>query len=285
MGIARVVIFACLFSSFLYIDADEIGSNSAVSIQGYYTFPQTPLLFANAILGFAWMQNGFGLENSSTQCTYGSVFPVGGTLELNGGNLILDTDLNFLSNATLQSLGTITGNGYQMQCPFSSLASTNATFQSTNLSLSSDLVLTNTLFFQGNCIISGHGYTMDITNGFFIIDSNASLQLSHLRLHGLNNQNIQCVDNTGQLILDGAHTVQSDDFWWENGAILFENEVSLLGTYSFVLETAMTCTINSDTSVRFINGYLLMGKNPYTLINPLNFVIVHPIFTLIIVVS
>jgi len=86
------------------------GSETVVSVEPAYTFLSTNT--DNTMLGFGWFKNGFSLEDATTTCTFDSVYPISGNVDLNGGTLRLNQDLVFKNNTTLLGLGTVVGNGY-----------------------------------------------------------------------------------------------------------------------------------------------------------------------------
>ena len=77
-----------------------IGSNTAVSSQGLISFPNTDT--NNTIIGYAYMGNGFALQDNTTSCTFNSFMPISGPLNLNGGRLILQEDLLCTNPANFQ---------------------------------------------------------------------------------------------------------------------------------------------------------------------------------------
>lgn len=109
----------CFFSS--YAVSLTVGSNNAVARQGLVTFPAADS--DNRMLGFSRFNSGFTLQDSTTSCTFDSVFPVSGTINLNGGNLYLTEDLILNNNFQFNSCGQIWGNGYSLE-----LSVTNAPF-------------------------------------------------------------------------------------------------------------------------------------------------------------
>jgi len=133
-----------------------IGSNSAVSLQPIINFPASDS--DNTMLGFAWFKNGFTLENSTTTCLFDSVYPVSGTVNMNGGTLTLNQDLIFHDVTSLQSLGTVIGNDHYIDfcTSISGLPSTYNTFESANIYINNDFTLTSSLIFSGSCIVNGN---------------------------------------------------------------------------------------------------------------------------------
>mgnify|MGYP005873237951 CR=1 FL=1 len=86
------------------------GSESNVTIEPLAIFPSDDT--DNRMMGFGWFKNGFVLEDSSTTCTFDSVFPVSGSVVLNGGTLYLNSDLHLANVTTITSVGAIDGQGH-----------------------------------------------------------------------------------------------------------------------------------------------------------------------------
>lgn len=268
MGIHFLLIVFFLLCS--ETKADVKGSDIAVSVENYFTFPESPGI-ANEIAAFAWMKNGFKLQSSNTECKFGSVFPVSGNVDLNNGTFVLEADLRLLRDVTLTNLGTITGNNHTFTLDIPSLPSTGATFSDTHVVLNSDVIITCTFTFSGVCSLEGHGALIDVSDGSFVIDSGATLKISHASVIGLKNSNIQCVDDSGRLILEGVKLIQKDHFDWQKGAILFENSVDVTGTYTFSFESSMTSTIDVNTRLNFTQTLVRMGRNTANQANAIYF--------------
>ena len=87
-----ICFFACLFIIYPLIAVIK-GSETAVSVESSFTFSAADN--NNTMLGFGWFKNGFTLEDSLTTCTFDSVYPVSGGVDLNGGNLYVMQNLTF----------------------------------------------------------------------------------------------------------------------------------------------------------------------------------------------
>jgi len=92
-----------------------IGSTSTVSSQGLITFPNSDN--NNTIIGYAFMGNGFSLQDNTTTCTFDSFMPISGPLNLNGGQLILQEDLICTNTFTCGSGGRFYGNSHAIEFP------------------------------------------------------------------------------------------------------------------------------------------------------------------------
>lgn len=120
MNVQKMVMVLFLLIGIQYsthMFAVVIGSTSAVSVESFYTFPTGD--DDNQIIGFAWLNSGFALQDALTTCTFGGVFPVSGTLNLNGGTLTLGQDLILHNIINMQGLGNIVGGGYAMDLCYS----------------------------------------------------------------------------------------------------------------------------------------------------------------------
>lgn len=253
------------------------GSDSLVSVEPFTIYPATDT--DNQILQFAFMQNGFALGNNTTTCTFGSVFPVAGTVSLAGGALYLGTDLVFQNPGYLVSAGYIWGNGHQLDLSSSmtSLAATYpSTFHNASIFLDSDLAITGSTKFLGTCIFDGGGHTISINSGAnIVIGHGAQVTLRNMTLKGVSNANvIQCLDNSANLILDNASINMSGNYTFTGGSILFKNDVRVEGPYVFTFGPSVPSTIASNSTLMFdvnttlsydpsvANGSLLLLTDP-----------------------
>lgn len=247
---ASLLLFLCLSLS-----ADQIGSDSAVSTQPFFLFPVAPIV-PNRIANFAWMQGGFGMQNSLTSLLFDSVFPVSGNIQLNGGTLTLNRDLVFDNVITLQGLGTVIGDGhiFSLSPGINSLPSTAGLFQDTTLVLNSDLIIKSAITFQGNCAVQGNGHTITLNNsGSLSIDG--TLLLQNVILEGVQNNNVQCIDPSSSLLLETVTWIQTDDFDFNQGSLACTNLVTFKGTSTFSYTTGQISTINANTIVMFDTGF------------------------------
>src|SRR3989304_9515673 len=82
-----------LFIFFSSINAGVKGLGNVVSIEPAPLFSSVDT--DNILYGFGWFKHGFTLEDAQTTCTFDSVYPVSGGVDLNGGTLYLKQDLLF----------------------------------------------------------------------------------------------------------------------------------------------------------------------------------------------
>ncbi|MDR3551444.1 MAG: hypothetical protein P4L31_08615, partial [Candidatus Babeliales bacterium] len=195
------------------MSADVIGSDTSPSTQPFFLFPAAPVI-ANRIANYAWMQGGFGLQDASTNLLFDSVFPVSGSIALNGGTLTLNRDLILNNVAIIQSLGNIVGNGHTLSLSPSVtwLPPQAASFSNIKLILNSDVVVKGPLSFIGSCVTNniiqgnGHSLILDPDPGSLVVSGILTLQ--NVILQGISGSNVQLLDDTSVLKLDNVTWIQ-----------------------------------------------------------------------------
>lgn len=103
------IILSCLLIPIASFAVD-IGSDTSVT-----RFNNQVLVNdGDRIAGFAGLNAGFQLFNSTTTALFDSFFPVSGDIELSSGQLNLNQDLILHSSGRLASLGTIAANSHKL---------------------------------------------------------------------------------------------------------------------------------------------------------------------------
>lgn len=235
-----------------------IGSNSAVSLQPAVTFPASDT--DNTMLGFAWFKNGFTLEDATTSVTFDTVFPVSGTVDLNGGTLSLLSNLNCDSGVVFSGNSSVV-NLNNRDCNFgqSDLLlwndSTNWQGSGGALNFFSNVRLSNTWTFSGHCVITGNGHVLDISDGNIIVQPGSTLEFRNVRFKNISGNNISCVDDSGVIILDSVDWHQSSNVTFSHGSLQFKNEVNFMGDFICAYQSPEISTIFADTTVTFDSGF------------------------------
>ncbi|MDR3550320.1 MAG: hypothetical protein P4L31_02820, partial [Candidatus Babeliales bacterium] len=256
-----------------------VGSNESVSVQSRITFPAADN--DNSILSFAFMKNGISLEDASTTCTFNSVYPFLGALDLRGGMVILQQDFVLQGLIPFISSGFYIGNGNNIDysnCQLTPIVdeSIDSIYQDANVLLSKigDFTLTHTLIFRGNCSLAGASPSVTglSSNAVLMVDSNSSLTIKNMVLNGVQAQNIRCVDDTASIVFDNVTIIQSGDYSFSTGSMSFVNNVDWQGSFTFLYDSTQSSTIQSE-SIFLINGGLTLstGRFADSAIEPLVF--------------
>lgn len=270
-----LIVFVFSFSSYLHTQIK--GSESVLSVEDFYTFPDADS--DNKMLGFGWFKNGFGLEAATTTCTFDSVFPVSGNVYLNGGDLHLASDLFFRNMTTWYTSGGIYGNDFlvDLSSSVTGIASTvnEQLFDNASVNINSDLIISGTVRFSGDCSLNGNGKRILLnTDGFIVLDQNTTVTFKDVYIDGITSDKIICLDNSGSIVLDDVRWIQDDDYTFNNGSIKFFNTVDLVGSHTFFYNSSQTSTIDTHSFLNLSQGMKLsIGR--YSGIDddePLNFV-------------
>ncbi len=269
------LILFCLSITKVYPEVK--GSETVLSIEQYYDFLSTDT--DNTMLGFGWFKNGFGLEDSSVTCTFDSVFPVSGDIYLNGGSLFLGTDLIFKNRTTWYTSGDIVGNDYLVD--FSSSVTGlgsqtyEQTFDDTIVNINSDLIVSGTVKFKGNCLLNGNGKRILLdSDGYLVVDSNATVTFKDVHIDGLLDNKICMLSDESKIVFDDIRLIQDGDFYFNNGSFKIFNDVDLVGSYTFFYQSSQSSTIDTHSNLNISQGLKLSigKKNGVDDIEPLKFI-------------
>ncbi len=240
------------------LHAKIVGSTTAVSLEPAITFPSSDI--DNLIQGFAWLKNGFTLEDSLTTCTFNGLYPVSGTVALSQGTLNLAQDLLCKNSTLFASLGTIYGNTYSIDLcsSVSALPRGNCVLYDASVFLHNDLDIQSSITIGGTCIIQANDAVITFADsGSITIAPGAHLIVSRADLQGLSGTQIICADDTASLELNNVIIEQDGDFIFQQGSILFKNEVDIIGSYTFMYDSNCTSTIDDYSSLHVTDGMTL----------------------------
>ena len=241
----------------IYFRAEIIGSDTTVSI-----ISNSPVFPArdtdNNILSFGYLQGGFTLQDATTSCTFDSVFPVSGFIDLNGGTLYLLKDLVLAEPLTLDGLGRIIGNNHTIKfCEsVTSLPSDFSLMKDVNLIFSHDVELNSTVSVQGNCYIQCASSNITFNNNAsLVIDTGATLEIQHAILQNIGNDaSISCIDNTGLLYINNTTLALTSDWTFAHGSIHFKNSSSILGSHNFYYTSNNSSEIEAFSTLSLDQG-------------------------------
>lgn len=249
-----------LATSFANLTAGPTGGLSAVSLENHVTFTSGDS--DNYIQPFAWMKNGFTLEDSSTTCTFKSVFPVSGDLYFNGGSIYLESDLAFNNQAIGHSFGLMYANNHLVELSETTtfLAANTGTIVFDNAKICvypnlNYLEVHGPIRFQGNCIFNANvsKITLGATAQIIIAD-NSTLTFQNAALSGVSEGKLIFESNTSKMIFDEVEWNQDANFSLTQGSFEVKNNFIMNGAYTFAYQSSQTSTIKSA-------GILTLDKN------------------------
>ncbi len=223
-----------------------VGSNTAVSRQANQLFTAGA---TNTILGFAALENGFSLESNLTTCTYNAFFPMGGKVNMRGGQLTLARNLIFDKSFYTTSSGVILGgsNSIEFGATTTDLVFRDSLyFNNTSLLLNNDTRVYALLQFGGNCKINGRGSVLNLQNpAGIIIRPNSQLILEDVFIKNVGRTNIRCMNDGSSLTLRNSIVALNANYTFSNGSITFDEDVMITGTSVFAYTSGVGSTVNS----------------------------------------
>jgi len=221
----------CLGCHNATVEALIVGSNTAVSRESHITFPAVDT--NNKVRGFAWLEKGFTLEDNTTTCTFNGLFPVAGTVNLNGGTLTLQTNLIFQDEAVLGAFGSIEGKkhfiDFSPSITFLRSSSSNDYWKKVHVTFSENVTLSGNIKFLGNCFINGNGFDVTLdANTDLVVGAGAKLTLENIVLKDISGTKLRCLDDTAFIVLDNVIWLQDADYSFTRGYFKIRNTVHIL---------------------------------------------------------
>jgi len=232
-----------------------VGSDTAVSLENFVVLPTGT---NNIILTFAFLKNGFALQDSSTIATFNSVFPVSGNVQLQGGTLTLNQDLLFESLTNIQSLGTILANGYliNFSASIQALPFSDGFFQNATMAFNNDVTINSALTFDGDCRLSGEGHSIILgDSGSINITPYSTLTMNDLTIKNIAGTNISLASESSKIILQDVIWFQSDNYTFTTGSLQFKNNVEMRGVGNFTYQSSQVSSVLADSTLTLDSGF------------------------------
>ena len=253
-----VILLFYFVNNILY--CSTAGSDSAVGVpQAHFNFPAGEN-DTNKIANYAIMEDGFSIEDSTTTCSFASIFPVSGSrIHLNNGKLFLFRDLVLPNTSNIFfSNGKIYGNFYSIDiAEKTEELSYSFTFDNTGLFLNNNLILKEEMVFSGETFVDGReNFLIFGDGGRILVAPGGTLTLENVRLEGLKSRNISCMQNDSSLIIKNSELKLSSDFSFDTGTILFQSDVTISGTNQFNYAVSTSSTIDSNSVLKLTGGLI-----------------------------
>lgn len=212
-----------------------------------------------AITGNGIIDNTITFSNSSASMILTLQGAVNYPIDLNGATLTLNNNVSLNSSPIFSSDGTINLQSNIMTLnPSTPLEISNALTWSGNNSIikfNQDLTLSNTQTVIGNVILEGNGNTLNFNpSGSIIVAPNTQLTFKDMNITNIDSASIYCTDDTGSIVLDNVRWIQSDDYEFAQGALVFSDAVLMSGQNKvFTYSSTQTSTILANSTVTLDN--------------------------------
>lgn len=251
------------------------GSQTALSVQPHATFPASDL--DNTMLGFGWFKNGFTFEDATASCTFDSVYPLSGPIDLNGGSLYLASDLLLHNNITWTGFGSLYGNYHLLDLcktvTFFASPSQQQIFNDVSISMHTDMRISGSALFQGSSLLDGNNNILKFNDGgYLLVDTGATLTLKDMTLAHVEARKICCLDDSSRLALENVTLLLSNDYSFTQGSMYLMDEVVFDGAHTFSYQSNQTSTIAYAAHLKIEDGLILsLGKDEQDSAEPLYF--------------
>jgi WD40 repeat protein len=124
------------------------------------------------------------------------------------------------------------------------------TLRDTNLVLCSDTTLKIPLAIIGSCKINSRGKRLLFQdNAEIVVRPGGSLVIEDCALQNVGKSNIRCLTDDGSITLRSAKLALTNDYTFSRGALLFDRDVVITGTNSFIYTSGMVSRVASGASL------------------------------------
>lgn len=205
-------------------------------------------------------------------------------LSLNHGLLILNKDVAFAHNYVIEGDGTVQLNGRAITFGNQDSIWTGTLYfdgDQSRMDFNANVKLTGKWTFSRDCVVDGHGYTIDLSNtGTIVVEHGSSLTLRNMTIENLSrNNDLIAADNQSNLTLDNVNLILAGGYKWQTGKINFVNDVSFIKcqaldlVHTFSYESPITSSIATNSRVKILDKVNLeIGRfDTTTNIQPLEF--------------
>lgn len=129
-------------------------------------------------------------------------------------------------------------------------------FENARIFFESDIMFTAPIYFKGVCTINGGGNILDfVSSSSLVVMPGASLTIEQAIIQGIRGNKIQCQDDTGVITLRNVRWIQEDDAFFDKGALLWKNEVTMEGEATFAYQSSKTSTLLAKSHLQLDTGF------------------------------
>lgn len=188
---------------------------------------------SNRITGQPLFSTPLLLADANSSLTMAIHSRLNQNINLNGGTLTLDHDLELSDYINLLGGGTVLLNNHQLAFGSGELNHTdNIHWISANAEyLHGKTNLASTWFYSGESTLNGNGNVLDLSlGGTIFVNENSTLYISDLFIKGLGDGGIQFADKTSNIILSNVEIELAQNYTTTTGGLYVE------GPSTFILE-------------------------------------------------
>jgi hypothetical protein len=201
------------------------------------------------------------LRNSGVTAKPALVSNLANNIILNGGKLILNNDLKFVSDKKITGSGTVSLNTHKLAFGTESLNFTDNIYweASSGMDLNARTTLSSTWTFNGECYLNGNGNVLDLSpGGQLVVDFSSTLHLIDIALKGMGNNQILMMNDNSHLRMSNVYIELTENITTTVGGIYIEGPTTWgLKHYDWTLDNDASMTVDGVT----------LWKDPLDIIN------------------
>ena len=233
------------------------GNDSLYINKGNFLLPLFVSGTGNIVRGTGAFGGGIQLQDSDTELILDFNGNIQTSIAMNGGKVILSDDLSLICGVMFLGDGIVNLGYKKLTLGIEDLTWAGSTrWENGAIDIRSKVDLTSTWTFSGRCLIDGHGNTIDLSDtGNIVIDEGAMVIFRDVKLTGITDKNITCLDDAGLIMLHNVSWVQSGDYTFDAGTLYIKDNVKMRGAHTFIYQTPMTSTVLADTLWKLDFGF------------------------------
>jgi hypothetical protein len=108
---------------------------------------------------------------------------------------------------------------------------------------------------SGDITFDGDEKQLSLESGSLYVMAGSRLFFENITLSGVKDENIKCEDDTASIIFRNSDLLCTNTVAFNNGSILFEQDVTLRGTVPFAYASRFGSTISSQATLCFESGF------------------------------
>ena len=208
-----------------------------------------------SIAGTGILSGGFILRNSGVALNLQQVSSMASDIELNGGTLTLDENLDFIGDKKITGSGTINLNERKLSFGTESLLFTEPIYwqSSSGMDLNSRTTLGTTWTFNGVCNLNGNGNILELMpGGKLVVDYTSTLFLTDIVIKGLRGvdetKNLLLMNDNSKIFMSNVYIELDDNFSTTIGGVFIEGPTTFgLKNCDWLLDSDASLTVDGVT--------------------------------------
>lgn len=212
----------------------------------------------NLLQGILFTTGDIDLQDSLSGVSLAIRNRLDSNINLNSGLLKLEEDLFFLDNKRIKGPGKVLLRGHKLSFGATDLTWREPLFfdSASDIELNANTYLEDTWSFSGDSVLCGNSNILcSLCSDGIVLRPNSHLLIRDAVIYGLSGNKIRCLTDDSTITLQNVKCIFDEDFTFSRGALIFLDNVELLGNgKKFIYQTSMTSTIKD-------NSILALGNN------------------------